>query len=140
MRDQTKGIEMNKKHNQYDSLSEYVEGTLPVDQMLEVDRARTDDGKLDQEVRQLQQLLQTLHELPPREPVIDVWPELAPKLIQIQAEQRLNVFSRWQLQIARFLSNFASGTILFTQAVAMNTESKMRRYVLQDSLILGEEN
>ena len=131
---------MNGKNNQYESLSDYLEGALSAQQERQLTQARAEDAPLDREVRQLQQLLRTLHELPAREPVIDVWPELAPKLALAQAEERLGVFARSQLRVARFLSNFASGTILFTQAVAMNTESKMRKYVLHDTLILGEES
>lgn len=131
---------MNKKNNQYELLSDYLEGSLPNEQKNILEQARNQDSDLDNEVRHLQVLLQTLHDLPPREPIIDVWPEILPELQVIQAEERLSVFARWQLRVARFLSNFASGTILFTQAVAMNTESRMRRYVLQDNLILGEES
>lgn len=129
--------EMNKKNNQYESLSDYLEGGLSEEKKRELDQVRSQDALLDQEVRELQLLLKTLHQLPAREPVIDVWPELEPKLLQVQAEERLNVFARAQVRVARFLSNFASGTILFTQAVAMNTEAKMRKYVLHDSLTLG---
>lgn len=126
--------EMNGRHNQYETLSDYVEGNLSAAQQHEFDRARQDDPNLEREAQELRTLLQVLHQLPPREPVIDVWPELEPKLALIQAEERLSFFARWRCRIERFLSNFASGAILFTHAVALNTEMKMRKYVLSEEV------
>ena len=90
--------------------------------------------QLDHEPPEFAEILQLLHTLPQREPVIDVWPELEPKLIQHQLEERMGLFARWRFRGARFLSNFASGAILFTHAVALNTETKMRKYVMSGSL------
>jgi len=126
--------EMNGRNNQYDVLSDYVEGNLSAAQLREFDRARHDDPELDKEASELRTLLTVLHRLPPQEPVIDVWPELQPKLALIQAEERMGFFVRWRCRIERFLSNFASGAILFTHAVAINTERQMRKYVLSEEV------
>lgn len=92
----------------------------------------------DNEPQDMEAMLRILHTLPPREPVIDLWAELAPKVAEIQAEDRLGVIERLQLRGHRFLSNFASGAILFTQAFAMNTQRKMQKYVLHDSYRVEE--
>lgn len=126
--------EMNGRNNQYDSLSDFVEGNLSAAQLREFDRARHDDPELEKEAAELRTLLTVLHQLPPEEPVIDVWPELQPKLALIQAEERMGFFARSRYRIERFLSNFASGAILFTHAVAQNTEQKMRKYVLSEEV------
>ncbi|WP_395088220.1 hypothetical protein [Armatimonas sp.] len=89
--------------------------------------------------QELSEVLQLLHRLPQREPVLDVWPELEPKLVQFQLEERMGIFARWRFRCARFLSNFAFGAILFTQAVALNTETKMRRYVMPEAVSSGGE-
>ena len=130
---------MNSKQLEYETLPDYLDGALSSEKLREFERLLQNDTVLAKETQELGELLQVLHKLPAREPVIDVWPELEPKLVQFQLEERMGVFARWRFRGARFLSNFASGAILFTQAVALNTESQMRKYVMADSLASGGE-
>lgn len=130
---------MNSKQREIETLPDYLDGTLSPEKLGEFERLLQSDTALAKETQELGALLQILHQLPAREPVIDVWPELEPKLVQFQLEERMGVFARWRFRGARFLSNFASGAILFTQAVALNTENQMRRYVMPDSLASGGE-
>jgi hypothetical protein len=85
------------------------------------------------EEAELRQVLGILHALPRREPVIDLWAELGPKVAAVQAEESLGLAQKARLRGASFLSNFATGAILFTQAMAMNTQSAMQKYVVQDA-------
>ncbi|MBB6052238.1 anti-sigma factor family protein [Armatimonas rosea] len=130
---------MNSKQREIETLPDYLDGTLSPEKLGEFERLLQSDTALAKETQELGALLQILHQLPAREPVIDVWPELEPKLVQFQLEERMGVFARWRFRGARFLSNFASGAILFTQAVALNTENQMRKYVMPDSLASGGE-
>ena len=130
---------MNSKQREIETLPDYLDGTLSPEKLGEFERLLQSDTALAKETQELGALLQILHQLPAQEPVIDVWPELEPKLVQFQLEERMGVFARWRFRGARFLSNFASGAILFTQAVALNTENQMRRYVMPDSLASGGE-
>jgi len=85
-------------------------------------------------------MLRFLHEqLPPREPALDIWIELGPKAAEIMAEQRMDVPARLKRRASRFLGNVAAGAILFTHALAANTEAAMRRYLIQDPFRLAED-
>ena len=87
-------------------------------------------------------MLTLLHErIPHREPVLDMWAELAPKIEAIHAEERLGVMERAKLRMGRFLNNVAVGAILFTQALAINTAAHMQKYLLTDPFqaVAGEE-
>jgi anti-sigma factor RsiW len=130
---------MNSKQLDYDTLPDFLDGALSVEKRQEFEKAMQGDPALARETEELSQVLALLHQLPQREPVIDVWPELEPKLIQHQLEERMGLFARWRFRGVRFLSNFASGAILFTHAVALNTETKMRKYVMPGSLTSGGE-
>jgi anti-sigma factor RsiW len=128
---------MNSKQRDIETLPDYLDGTLSPQQLEAFEQHLQKESGLAKEVQDLSQVLQLLHQLPAQEPVLDVWPELEPKLVQYQLEERMGLFARWRFRGARFLSNFASGAILFTQAVALNTENQMRRYVMPDSLASG---
>ena len=128
---------MNGKQLDNEKLAEFLDGTLSPEKRREFERVMQSDLALTQEANELAVVLQLLHQLPQREPVIDVWPELEPKLVQFQLEERMGLFARWRFRGARFLSNFAFGAILFTQAVALNTETKMRRYVMPEGVSSG---
>jgi hypothetical protein len=67
-----------------------------------------------------------------REPSLDLWAELAPKVEQVMAEERLGVLDRFRLRGSRFCNNVAAGAILFTSALAMNTEARLRKYLISD--------
>ena len=125
---------MNSKQPGNETLADFLDGTLSPQKRKEFDRLLQSNPVLTKETQELSEILQILHQLPPREPVIDVWPELEPKLLQFQLEERMGLFARWRFRGARFLSNFAFGAILFTQAVALNTETKMRKYVMPDAV------
>jgi anti-sigma factor RsiW len=130
---------MNSKQLDNETLADFLDGTLSSEKRTEFERLLQSSPALKRETQDLSEVLQILHQLPQREPVIDVWPELEPKLVQFQLEERMGVFARWRFRGARFLSNFAFGAILFTQAVALNTETKMRKYVMPDAASAGGE-
>jgi anti-sigma factor RsiW len=115
-----------------ETLSEYVEGNLPPPRRQAVETHLAGCASCARDARRLEAMLLVLHGLPAREPSLDIWMEMAPKVAQIQHEQRLSVPARLRLRIGRFLSTIAAGSILFTQALAHNTESRMRKYLLQD--------
>ena len=120
---------MNPRYAQ-DYLSEYLEGSLAPPEREALEKMIEENPALAREARQLKAMLATLHALPPREPVLDLWRELSPKVEEVAAEQRLGLVDLARLRGTRFLASFAEGTILWTQALAMNTEARMRKYVL----------
>ena len=130
---------MNSKQLDNETLADFLDGTLSPQKLKEVERLLQGNSSVARDAQELSEVLQLLHQLPQREPVLDVWPELEPKLVQFQLEERMGIFARWRFRCARFLSNFAFGAILFTQAVALNTENKMRQYVMPEAVSSGGE-
>lgn len=122
-----------------EELSDYLEGTLVSGRSEAVEAHLQTCTLCAAEERSLASLLSVLHGLPRREPVLDLWTELSPKVEEVNAEMRLGVFGLLRLRAGRIVSNFAAGTILFTRALAVNTESSMRKYLVQDPFFNGEE-
>ena len=121
---------MNPRYAQ-DRLSEYLEGGLAPPEREALERLLGEDEGLARDARRLEATLATLHALPRREPALDVWQELSPRVEQVLAEERLGLLGLLRLRGTRFLASFAEGTILWTHAVAMNTEARMGKYVLR---------
>ena len=116
-----------------EALSEYTEGTLPPSLRQGMTAHLTGCADCTDEAREMAALLKFLHHrLPKREPVLDIWTELAPKIALVQAEERLTVPDRLKLRAGRFLGTVATGAILFTQALAMTTEARMRKYLVTE--------
>lgn len=124
----------------HEALSDYLEGGLdPPDRQAVVQHL---DGCVDcaQEEREMARTLALLHNCVPRhEPVLDLWAEFAPKMAQVQAEERLGAFARLRLRMGRLWGNVAYGAILFTQALAVNTTARMQKYLLADPFVDPEE-
>ncbi len=120
-------------------LSDYVEGNLTPERHALIAARLCDNPELSREAESLAFMLTVLHErVPRREPVLDIWGELAPKIAAVQAEERMALGERVRLRTGRFLSTVALGAILFTQAVAMNTSLRLQKYLLMDPYRLGE--
>lgn len=124
-----------------DLLSEYVEGSLDNKRRLLVASHIAGCPACAREAKGLEAMLTFLHErVPQREPVLDIWHELAPKVQEVVAEQRMGFFPRLKLRVGRFINNVAVGAIWFTQAVAFNTERRMQKYLISDPFqAVGEE-
>jgi anti-sigma factor RsiW len=121
------------------ALSDYLEGGLAPPQRQSVADHLAGCEACTREERQLGLMLSLLHErVPRREPSLDIWAELAPKIAAVQAEERLSLPARVRLRGGRFLGNVAAGAILFTQALAVNTEARMRKYLVSDPFLVGE--
>ncbi len=124
-----------------EALSDYLEESLTETERRRVDEHLAGCASCRRERQQLSTLLGCLHEsVPRREPVLDLWSEMSPRVAEVLEEQRLPVLSRWRLRASRFLGNVAAGAILFTHALAMNTEARMRKYLIQDPFRLAEED
>ena len=119
---------MNTRYAQ-DRLSDYLEGGLQPPEREALERLLREDTGLALEAKRLEAMLATLHALPRREPVLDIWQELSPKVEVALAEEKLGLIGLLRLRGTRFLASFAEGTILWTQALAMNTEARMGKYV-----------
>jgi hypothetical protein len=116
-----------------DLLSDYVEGNLDGQRRLAVSAHLVNCPGCTREVRALETMLDFLHEkLPRREPVLDIWHELHPKVQEVIAEQRLGFFPRLKLRVSRLMNNIAVGAIWFTQALAYNTQRRMQKYLIAD--------
>lgn len=119
-------------------LSEYLEGELASPERERIEAQLASDADLAREAHEMAAVIRLLHQVPRREPVLDIWSELSPKIEAYKAEEKLGVGARVRLRAGRFLGNVAMGAILFTQALAMNTEAHMRKYLISDPLTLGE--
>ncbi|MGC4045893.1 MAG: zf-HC2 domain-containing protein [Armatimonas sp.] len=124
---------MNRKLAE-EHLSEYLEGELAPPEREALEKALAQDPELAREYQEYEKTLKLMHSLPRREPVLDIWMELSPKVERLLAEEKLSVGDRLRLRGTRFLANFAEGAILWTQALAMNTEARMGKYVRPHSL------
>lgn len=134
-----RGHTMTCEHVQV-ALSDYVENALSPSARQAVEAHLAACPVCAREAQQLQSLVSILqNRVPHREPVLDIWAELTPKLEQIRHEERLSIPARLKLRAGRFLNNFASGAILFTQALAMNTQARMQKYVISDPFLFGRE-
>jgi anti-sigma factor RsiW len=124
------------------ALSEYLEGGLPPPERQSIETHIAECAACAREAREMTALLRLFHEkIPPREPVLDIWAELGPKVAAHMAEERMSLPDRWRLRTSRFLNNVATGAIMFTRALAMNTEARLRKYIISDPLHLtGEES
>jgi len=121
-------------------MSDYLEGGLdpPARQIVAAHLAHCADCA--QEASGMSAMLSVLHErLRRREPVIDMWAEMQPKVTEILAEQKLGLMARVQFRARRFLSNVAEGMILYTNAVAINTAARMQKYLLADPFRIAED-
>jgi len=124
-----------------DLLSEYVEGSLDNKRRLEVAAHVASCPSCTREAKALEMMLDFLHgKIVRREPVLDIWHELAPKVQEVVAENRLGFFPRLKLRTQRLLNNVALGAIWYTQAVAFNTERRLQKYVTADPFLAsGQE-
>lgn len=122
-----------------EELSDYLEGNLAPQRNSAISAHIETCVACAQEARLLTSMLSVLQKLPPREPVLEIWSELEPKVAAVIAEERMGFFERIHHRVFQILSNFAAGSILFTQAVAVNTEARMRKYLIQDPFLAGEE-
>lgn len=127
--------------NTQELLSEYAEGGLDPKQRLQVASHLVSCEACTREAKALETMIHFLHEqLPRREPVLDIWHELHPKVQEVIAEQRLGFLQRVKLRTGRLLNNIAVGAIWFTQALAYNTQRRMEKYLLADPFqTAGEE-
>ncbi len=122
------------------ALSDYREGGLPPPVRQSVQAHLSECDACAREDRELSTMLQFLRErVPPREPSLDIWVELEPRVAAYIAEERMNLWKRMQIRLGRFVGNVAAGAILFTQALAMNTEEKLQKYLLTDSYSLADK-
>jgi anti-sigma factor RsiW len=125
-----------------ESLSDFLEGGLPPPDRRVIEEHLAGCEGCAREEQEMAAMLSLLHErVPHREPSIDIWAELAPKVAAFQAEERLGVGERVRLRTLRFLGSVAAGAIMFTHALAVNTEAHMRKYLTADPfrLAVGEE-
>lgn len=86
------------------------------------------------DLSRFERTLSTLRRLPPREPVLDMWQEFAPRVEAYRAERRLALWPRLQQQWMRLLGQLSAGVILWTQALAARTHARLERYLLHDPL------
>lgn len=124
-----------------EALSDYLEGGLSDTKRNLVIDHLSSCAACRREERELSSLINCLNlHVPPREPSLDIWAELGPKVAAVMAEEKLSVPERLKLRASRFLGSVAAGAILFTQALAMNTENRMYRYLTSDPFRLALED
>jgi anti-sigma factor ChrR (cupin superfamily) len=123
------------------TLSDYLEGSLSGFEEERISEHLVICDGCRREEASLSALLDCLHgRVPQREPSLDIWAELGPKVAAAMEEEKMAVPARLRLRATRFLGNVAAGAILFTQALAMNTETRMHRYLIQDPFRMAEED
>ena len=120
-------------HHAQESLSGYLEEGLAPSQKIQIENHLAGCASCRRELRQIEMMLDLLKDrCVRREPTLDLWAEIAPKVEQVIAEERLHFLDRARLRGSRFCNNVAAGAILFTSALAMNTEARLRKYLLTD--------
>ena len=120
-------------HHAQESLSGYLEEGLAPSQKIQIENHLAGCASCTRELRQIEMMLDLLKDrCVRREPTLDLWAEIAPKVEQVIAEERLHFLDRARLRGSRFCNNVAAGAILFTSALAMNTEARLRKYLLTD--------
>ncbi len=120
-------------HRALESLSGYLEEGLPSSQQTQIENHLAGCASCTRELREMQMMLNLFKErCIRREPSLDLWAEISPKVEQVMAEERLGFLDRIRLRGSRFCNNVAAGAILFTSALAMNTEARLRKYLLTD--------
>ncbi len=77
------------------------------------------------ELDELQQALGVIHDLPPHEPVLDLWIEFAPMCSQVRAESRLGVADRIKRCFSHFRERLHEGAMIFAAVVRYNTCRKI---------------
>jgi anti-sigma factor RsiW len=123
---------MTCQHAQ-ESLSGFLEESLSSPEQARVEAHVANCAECARELREMKMMLDLFKDrCVRREPALDLWAELAPKVEQVMAEERLGFLDRMRLRGSRFCNNVAAGAILFTSALAMNTEARLRKYLLSD--------
>jgi hypothetical protein len=123
---------MTCQHAQ-ESLSGYLEEGLSPSERGRLESHVAGCSECARELREMKMMLDLFKDrCVRREPSLDLWAEMAPKVEQVMAEERLGVLNRFRLRGSRFCNNVAEGAILFTSALAMNTEARLRKYLLSD--------
>ncbi|MBC8103993.1 MAG: zf-HC2 domain-containing protein, partial [Cytophagales bacterium] len=93
-----------------ESLSEFWEGSLSAAASARVEAHLASCPACAREARQMKAMLDLFKDrCVRREPVLDLWAELAPKVEQAVAEERLGVMDRLRLRGSRFCNNVAAG-------------------------------
>jgi hypothetical protein len=113
-------------------LSEYQEGALTAAAHQEVAQHLAGCADCALEDRDLRRATTLLRHLPMPEPRLDLWSEFAPKLAEVEAEQRMGVLRRLGTYWHHALSTFAEGTVLYTHVVAHRTLVNMERFLIRD--------
>lgn len=120
-------------HRVQERFSDLLEGTLSCAEEAEVQAHLAHCTDCSCELHEMQYLMNLLREnCVRREPALDLWAEMAPKVEQVMAEQRLGFAERVRLRLSRTANSIAAGAILFTSVLAMNTEARLRKYLLTD--------
>ena len=120
-------------HHAQESLSGYLEEGLSPSEQARVEAHLAGCPACAREMSEMKMMLDLFKDrCVRREPSLDLWAELAPKVDQVMAEERLGFLDRLRLRGSCFCNNVAAGAILFTSALAMNTEARLRKYLLSD--------
>ncbi len=117
--------------------SRLLDGTLPPSTAESVEVHLTQCPGCSREWNDFRRLIGFLNALPPKEPVLDMWREIQPEVAVIVHEQRLPWPNRLRLRLGRIVSNAAAGAIVFTGLVARNTDSALRRFLVDDPFESG---
>ena len=119
-------------------LSEYQEGALSAGAHQEVAEHLAGCTECAIADRDLRRAVTLLRHLPMPEPRLDLWSEFAPKMAEIETEQRLGVSRRLGSYWRNAMSVFAEGTVLYTQAVAQRTLASMEKYLIRDPFQISD--
>jgi len=79
-----------------------------------------------EELDDLQRALGVIHDLPPQEPVLDMWADLLPACAQIRAESRLSLIDRMRRSILHFRERVQKGWVVFTAVARYNAYHTLR--------------
>lgn len=84
------------------------------------------------ELDELQQTLGVIHDLPPHEPVFDMWAELVPRCASARVEARLSLADRIKRSFSDFRERLHEGAMIFAAVLRYNTNRKLERFSTGD--------
>lgn len=112
--------------------SDYLEDALDSRQRDEMQIFLAREPECAAEMFALERTLSLLHRLAPREPALDIWRELLPRVEKFKAERKLSWPERLRIRGEEFRAQVSSGVILWTHALSECAHTRLGRYLQHD--------
>jgi anti-sigma factor RsiW len=115
-----------------DDFSGYFDNTLSLESKKEVSHHLSRCMACSAEYRGFARTIEVIRAIPKDQPVMDLWPEFAVKMSQVEAERKCGPIVAARKQWAYFIARLSEGVILYTHAAAAKAWRRFSRYVIND--------